>query len=44
MLCPEVSVALVTTVNNCQVGLFGILKQTKLHPKAPCDHMVITSC
>jgi len=35
-------VALVRTANNCKV--FGILKQTKLHPEAPCDHMVITTC
>jgi len=35
-------VALVRTANNCQV--FVILKQTKLHPEAPCDHMVITTC
>jgi hypothetical protein len=42
VLRPEVSVVLVTTVNNCQV--FDILKQAKLHPEAPCDHMVITTC
>lgn len=42
MLRSDLSVALVRTANNCQV--FGILKQTKLHPQAPCDHMVITTC
>jgi hypothetical protein len=42
MLHPGVSFALVTTVNNCTV--FGILKETKLHPEAPCDHVVITTC
>lgn len=35
-------VVLVSTANNYQV--FCIPKQTELHPEAPCDHMVITTC
>ena len=42
MLRSGLSVVFVRTANNCQV--FGIPKQTKLHPEAPCDHMVITTC